>query len=54
MSEQTILVVDDEAAIAEAVRARLESEGYRVIEAADGPEAIAAHASHHPTSWCWT
>ncbi len=48
MSEQTILVVDDEAAIAEAVRARLESEGYRVIEAADGPEAIAAHASHHP------
>src|SRR5262245_31380553 len=48
MSEQTILVVDDEAAIAEAVRARLESEGYRVIEAADGPEAIAAHREHHP------
>jgi len=48
VSEQTILVVDDEEAIAEAVRARLESEGYRVVAAADGPEAIRAHAEHHP------
>ena len=48
VSEQTILVVDDEEAIAEAVRARLESEGYRVVAAADGPEAIQAHAEHHP------
>ncbi len=48
VSEQTILVVDDEEAIAEAVRARLESEGYRVVTAADGPEAISAHAEHHP------
>jgi DNA-binding response OmpR family regulator len=48
VSEQTILVVDDEEAIAEAVRARLESEGYRVVAAADGPDAIAAHAEHHP------
>ena len=48
MSEQTILVVDDEEAIAEAVRARLESEGYRVVAAADGPEAIRAHAEHRP------
>ena len=48
VSEQTILVVDDEEAIAEAVRARLEAEGYRVVAAADGPEAIAAHAEHHP------
>ncbi len=48
VSEQTILVVDDEEAIAEAVRARLESEGYRVIAAADGPEAIEAHAEHRP------
>jgi DNA-binding response OmpR family regulator len=36
----TVLVVDDEEAIAEAVRARLESEGYEVLVAADGPEAI--------------
>ena len=48
VSEQTILVVDDEEAIAEAVRARLESEGYRVVAAADGPEAIAAHAEQQP------
>src|SRR6187549_2903502 len=48
VSEQTILVVDDEEAIAEAVRARLESEGYRVVAAADGPEAIQAHAEHRP------
>ncbi len=48
MPEQTVLVVDDEEAIAEAVRARLESEGYAVVVAFDGPQAIAAHAEHHP------
>ena len=40
MTEQTILVVDDEEAIAEAVRARLQSEGFQVVVAGDGPEAI--------------
>jgi DNA-binding response OmpR family regulator len=48
VSEQTILVVDDEEAIAEAVRARLESEGFKVVVAADGPEAIEANTEHHP------
>jgi DNA-binding response OmpR family regulator len=48
MSEQTVLVVDDEEAIAEAVRARLESEGFRVLVAHDGPQAIEAHAESHP------
>ena len=48
MSEQTILVVDDEEAIAEAVRKRLESEGFRVVVAGDGPEAIRMHAEHRP------
>ncbi|HSL11516.1 MAG TPA: response regulator transcription factor [Actinomycetota bacterium] len=48
MSEQTILVVDDEDAIAEAVRKRLESEGFRVAVAGDGPEAIRLHAEQHP------
>ena len=48
MSDQTILVVDDEEAIAEAVRKRLESEGFRVIVAGDGPEAIRRHAEHQP------
>ncbi len=48
MGEQTILVVDDEEAIAEAVRARLESEGYRVLVAFDGPQAIELHREHTP------
>jgi len=43
-----VLVVDDEEAIAEAVRARLESEGYRVVVAVDGPEAIEANREHQP------
>ncbi len=41
VTEQTVLVVDDEEAIAEAVRARLQSEGFQVAVAGDGPEAIA-------------
>ena len=48
MSEQTILVVDDEEAIAEAVRARLSSEGYRVLVAGDGPSAIDIHKAERP------
>ncbi len=48
VSDETILVVDDEEAIAEAVRARLESEGYRVLVAGDGPEAIRIHAEQRP------
>jgi DNA-binding response OmpR family regulator len=48
VSEQTILVVDDEEAIAEAVRARLRSEGYRVVVAHDGPRAIELHRAEHP------
>ena len=43
-----MLVVDDEEAIAEAVRARLESEGYHVLVAVDGPQAIELHRERHP------
>ena len=43
-----MLVVDDEEAIAEAVRARLESEGYLVLVAFDGPQAIDLHRERHP------
>jgi DNA-binding response OmpR family regulator len=43
-----VLVVDDEEAIAEAVRARLESEGYRVVVAGDGPQAVRAHRAVRP------
>ncbi|MGZ5292249.1 MAG: response regulator, partial [Actinomycetota bacterium] len=48
MTPQTVLVVDDEEAIAEAVRARLESEGYRVLVAADGPQALETAERERP------
>jgi DNA-binding response OmpR family regulator len=48
MTQQTVLVVDDEEAIAEAVRARLESEGYRVLVAGDGPQALEEANREHP------
>ena len=48
VTQQTILVVDDEEAIAEAVRARLENEGYRVLVAYDGPQALEAAGREHP------
>ena len=48
MTQRTVLVVDDEEAIAEAVRARLESEGYRVLVAYDGPQALDMATAEHP------
>ena len=48
MTQQTVLVVDDEAAIAEAVRARLSSEGFRVVVASDGPQALELADSERP------
>jgi DNA-binding response OmpR family regulator len=48
VSERTILVVEDEHAIAEAVRARLASEGYQVTVVHDGPQAIEAAAAERP------
>jgi DNA-binding response OmpR family regulator len=48
VTQQTVLVVDDEAAIAEAVRARLDSEGYRVLVAADGPQALETAERERP------
>jgi DNA-binding response OmpR family regulator len=48
VTEQTILVVDDEETIAEAVRARLQSEGFQVVVAGDGPEAIGLCEQVHP------
>jgi len=40
VSDRTILVVDDERKIRQLVRAYLEKDGYAVIEAATGPEAL--------------
>jgi DNA-binding response OmpR family regulator len=48
VSQRSVLVVEDEEAIAEAVRARLASEGYRVRVAHDGPDAIDAVNSERP------
>jgi DNA-binding response OmpR family regulator len=48
VTPQTVLVVDDEEAIAEAVRARLENEGFRVLVAGDGPSAIEITEAESP------
>jgi len=48
MTGKSILVVEDEEAIAEAVRARLASEGYRVNVVHDGPQALRAAAQERP------
>jgi hypothetical protein len=43
---ELILVVDDEAAIREITKGALETYGYRVLTANDGPEAVARCAEH--------
>lgn len=43
-SGELIMVVDDEAAIREIIKATLENNGYRVLTANDGAEAVAAMA----------
>jgi DNA-binding response OmpR family regulator len=45
---KTILVVDDERHIVDLVRLYLEKEGFGVVSAADGDEALALHARHDP------
>jgi two-component system, NtrC family, nitrogen regulation response regulator NtrX len=44
----SVLIVDDEQAIRESLRMILEYEGYRVEEAASGPEALARVAERQP------
>lgn len=48
MSRRTVLVVEDDPVINQAVADRLEAEGYAVVRAWDGPGAVAADAEHHP------
>ena len=44
----TILVVDDDAAVRQAIRRVLEIDGFAVETAADGREALASAAQHPP------
>ena len=48
MSHVRILLVDDEPAIVETVRAYLEAEGYAVQTASDGPGALTLARDFHP------
>ena len=43
----TILLVDDEREVRNVIAAMLREEGYRVLEAASGHEALAASDAHH-------
>jgi DNA-binding response OmpR family regulator len=47
-SDRPILVVDDDAKIVRLVRTYLERERYQVVEASDGPSALAAIEATHP------
>jgi two-component system KDP operon response regulator KdpE len=47
-SSITVLVIDDEPAIRRLLRTSLAAQGYRVVEAADGTEALAAVARDKP------
>ena len=44
----TLLVVEDDPTINQAVTDRLMAEGFRVVQAFDWPGAVAAHAEHAP------
>ena len=45
---RTILVVDDEPTLRETVAEALEADGFRVVTAADGREALTTFREHHP------
>ena len=44
----TILLIDDSASVREVLRIALESEGYRVLEAAEGREGVRVYREHRP------
>ena len=48
MADRKILIVDDEARIRELLHLRLSSQGYQVIEAANGEEGIEQAIEHTP------
>jgi two-component system OmpR family response regulator len=48
MSSRKILVVEDDATLLDVLRYNLEKEGYQVVTAADGAEALESARSHRP------
>lgn len=48
MSEALLLVVEDDAVINQAITDRLVAEGFEVVQAYDGPSAVALHDEHDP------
>jgi DNA-binding response OmpR family regulator len=48
VTARSVLIVDDEPLIREMVAEALQSDGYRVLEAADGPEALARFRADQP------
>ena len=48
LTPRTVLVIEDETTIAQAVAARLRSEGFAVEVATDGPGGVEACARYHP------
>ena len=51
---RTILVVDDEPTLRETLVDALEADGFRVVAAADGREALAAFRAERPDLSCST
>ncbi|MHB1064023.1 MAG: response regulator [Georgenia sp.] len=47
-SAATLLVVEDDGTINQALTDRLRAEGFDVVQAYDGPAAVAAHEEHRP------
>jgi CheY-like chemotaxis protein len=45
---RTILIVDDDAGLQDLLQAVLEGEGYQVLVASDGQEALVQVSAHHP------
>jgi CheY-like chemotaxis protein len=54
MGKRTILVVDDEPKLVKVVREYLEHDGYRVVSASDGREALSASTKRGRTWSCST
>ncbi len=51
---ERILVVEDEKPIAEILKFNLEREGYEVVQAFNGQEALAVARQAHPDLVSWT